>query len=94
MNYLPNRNAKYLSQKVQCTLGISYFLPPWFAQQVDQGIQHAYNELRDFGLKIVVSKEARDSEQQIELIRAMLPEINGLVVARGNRSVLPISSMN
>ncbi|MCD1261401.1 LacI family DNA-binding transcriptional regulator [Paenibacillus athensensis] len=81
LGYLPNRSAKYLSQKVRCTVGVSYMLPPWLARQVDEGLRRAEEELWDYGLKLIIRSDAGSSEEQMEQIRAMLPAIDGLAVA-------------
>lgn len=81
LNYIPNKNAKYLSKKVRCNIGISYLLPEWFGSQVERGIQQAYEEFRDFGMQLIISKDALDEKEQIRKIREMLPEIDALAVA-------------
>ena len=81
LDYIPNKNAKYLSKKLRCNIGISYLLPEWFGSQVERGIMQAYEEFRDFGMQLMISKDAHDEKEQIEKIKGMLSEIDALAVA-------------
>ncbi len=82
INYIPNRNAMYLSKKKTCCIGVSYIFSDWFAEQIEYGIHHAEQELMDYGLlQVIASKDAHTVKEQIEKIRDMLPMIDALAVS-------------
>lgn len=81
LKYTPNRGAKHLAKKTQCCIGISYLFPSWFGEQVNQGIQQAFMDLKDLGLRITIRNTAQTTEEQIEQIKEILPELDGLAVA-------------
>lgn len=81
LGYVPNRAAKHLSKKTQCCIGVSYLFPDWFGAQINLGIEKAFTDLKDFGLKIIVRNTAQTTEEQIKQIREVLPELDGLAVA-------------
>lgn len=81
LGYSPNRGAKHLSKRTQCCIAVSYIFPDWFAEQVNEGIQYAFDNLKDLGLTLVVRDSARNAEEQIAQIRELRPMLHGLAVA-------------
>jgi LacI family transcriptional regulator len=81
LGYTPNRAAKHLSKKTQCCIGVSHFLPDWFGTQINRGIGKAFNELNDFGARVIMRNATQSVDEQITQIKEMLPEIDALAVA-------------
>lgn len=82
INYVPNKNAMYLSKRKSCSIGVSYLFSDWFAEQIDSGIHRAKKELMDYGLlQVVISRDAKNVNEQITKIREILPTIDALAVS-------------
>lgn len=81
MGYSPNRAARHLSKKTQCTIGISYFLPPWFAKQIIDGCEQAFAELKSYGLSMMLRGESESYEAQVKQIRALSRKCDALALS-------------
>jgi LacI family transcriptional regulator len=81
MGYTPNRAARHLSKKTKCTIGISYYLPPWFARQILAGCDQAYAELKSYGLSILVRGECESYKAQVAQIRALAKKCDALALS-------------
>jgi ABC-type sugar transport system substrate-binding protein len=81
MGYSPNRAARHLSKKTKCTIGISYYLPPWFAKQILVGCEQAYFELKSLGLSMLVRGESQSYESQVAQIRALAKKCDALALS-------------
>ncbi|TDO94040.1 LacI family transcriptional regulator [Halanaerobium saccharolyticum] len=79
-DYKPNRAAKHLAKMTNCTIGISYYLPEKFAAQIKTGIEDVYQELKGYGLNLII-KEASSFAEQIDQIKEMKSKVDGLMVA-------------
>lgn len=78
INYKPNKAAMHLAKKTNCTIGISYYLPEKFAAQIKTGINDVYEELKSYGLNLII-KEADSVQKQIEQIKEMKNKIDALI---------------
>jgi len=81
MGYTPNRAARHLSKKTHCTIGISYYLPPWFARQILEGCDQAFAELKSYGLSTRVRGQSESYTEQMSQIRALARECDALAVS-------------
>jgi len=81
MGYTPNRAARHLSKKTKCTIGISYYLPPWFAAQILDGCDQAFAEMKGFGLSMLVRGECQSYEAQVAQIRALAKKCDALALS-------------
>jgi len=81
MGYTPNRAARHLSKKTKCTIGISYYLPPWFAREIRDGFEQAFGELKSYGLSILVRGESESYEAQARQIRALARKCDALALS-------------
>jgi LacI family transcriptional regulator len=81
MGYTPNRAARHLSKKTKCTIGISYYLPPWFATQILDGCEQAFAELKSYGLSMLVRGECQSYEAQVAQIRALAKKCDALALS-------------
>jgi LacI family transcriptional regulator len=80
LGYKPNRAAKHLAKRTNCKIGVSYYLPKAFAAQIRQGINTVYEELRNYGLNVLL-REANSPEEQVSQIKGLAGNIDGLVLA-------------
>lgn len=81
MGYTPNRAARHLSKKTKCAIGISYYLPPWFARQIRDGFEQAFEELKSYGLSILVRGESESYEAQVRQIRSLAKKSDALALS-------------
>jgi LacI family transcriptional regulator len=81
MGYTPNRAARHLSKKTKCTIGISYYLPPWFARQILYGCEQAFIDLKSYGLSTLVRGESESYEAQVTQIRALAKKCDALALS-------------
>jgi LacI family transcriptional regulator len=81
MGYTPNRAARHLSKKTKCTIGISYYLPPWFARQILDGCEQAFSEMKSYGLSMLVRGESQSYKAQITQIRELSKKCNALAIS-------------
>ena len=81
MGYTPNRAARHLSKKTKCTIGISYYLPPWFARQILDGSEQAYAEMKSLGLSLMVRGESESYKTQIAQIRELAKKCDALAIS-------------
>lgn len=81
MRYTPNRAARHLSKKTKCTIGISYYLPPWFAKQILDGCEQAFAELKSYGLSMFVRGECQSYKAQIAQIRELSKKCAALALS-------------
>ncbi|MGP3778835.1 substrate-binding domain-containing protein [Halanaerobium saccharolyticum] len=80
INYKPNKAAMHLAKKTNCTIGLSYYLPEKFAAQIKTGIKDVYEELKAYGLNLII-KEANSAKEQIEQIKEMQNKIDALILS-------------
>ncbi|HBG16314.1 MAG TPA: hypothetical protein DDW93_05990 [Firmicutes bacterium] len=80
LGYQPNRAAKHLAKKTKCCIGVSYIFPDWFRVQIEQGIQRAFSELKDFGAEIILLNAPHSAEGQMEQIKEVLPKLDALAI--------------
>lgn len=80
INYKPNRAAKHLAKRTNYTIGISYYLPEQFADQIRAGIDSVYEELKGYGLNIIINN-ADSPEDQIDQVKEMKSKIDGLIIS-------------
>ena len=80
INYKPNKAAMHLAKKTNCTIGISYYLPEKFAAQIKTGIKDVYEELKAYGLNLII-KEAGSAQEQIEQVKEMQGKIDALMLS-------------
>jgi LacI family transcriptional regulator len=81
MGYTPNRAARHLSKKTKCTIGVSYYLPPWFARQILEGCEQAFTELKSYGLSMLVRGESESYEAQVAQIRTLARKCDALALS-------------
>jgi LacI family transcriptional regulator len=81
MGYTPNRAARHLSKKTKCTIGISYYLPPWFAKQILDGCEQAFAELSNYGLSMFVRGECESYEAQVAQIKTLAKKCDALALS-------------
>jgi LacI family transcriptional regulator len=81
MGYSPNRAARHLSKGTKCTIGISYYLPEWFARQIVEGCDQAFSELASFGLSTVIKGQCESYETQIAQIRELADTCDALALS-------------
>lgn len=87
LGYKPNRAAKHLAKRTNCTIGVSYYLPEAFASQINRGIDTIYEELSDYGLNVLI-RAANSPEEQLSQIKDMADSIDGLALAAWRPSFL------
>ena len=80
INYKPNKAAMHLAKKTNCTIGLSYYLPEKFVAQIKTGIKDVYEELKAYGLNLII-KEAHSPQEQIEQIKELQSKIDALVLS-------------
>lgn len=80
LGYKPNRAAKHLAKRTNCSIGVSYYLPKAFATQIKRGIDTVYAELNNYGLNVLL-REANSPEEQILQIKEIAGQIDALVLA-------------
>ncbi|MGO9411512.1 MAG: LacI family DNA-binding transcriptional regulator [Spirochaetia bacterium] len=81
MGYAPNRAARHLSKRTKCTIGISYYLPDWFARQILEGCEQAFTELTSLGLSTIIKGESESYEAQISQIRELASSCDALALS-------------
>ena len=81
MGYSPNRAARHLSKGTQCTIGISYYLPDWFARQIVEGCEEAFTQFKSLGLSTIVRGECRSFEAQIAQIKELAKTCHALALS-------------
>lgn len=74
MNYRPNKSASFLSRKKEVSIAVVFpELPDYFWWQVEKGVHIAYEELRDYGLRIELFKsEKYDMEKQKQVVQDII----------------------
>lgn len=80
LGYKPNRAAKHLAKRTNCSIGVSYYLPKEFALQINRGINTAYEELSNYGLNVLI-RAANSPEEQVWQIKDMVDQIDALALA-------------
>ncbi len=80
LGYQPNRAAKHLAKKTKCCIGVSYVFPDWFKVQIEQGIEKAFSELKDFGAEVILLNAPHSAQGQIEQIKEVLPKLDALAI--------------
>lgn len=88
LNYTPNPAARSLALSVK-KLTIGVLVAPWpsfYHNEIMRGIDGAKNDLRDYGLNVLVQQYAVDrSEECIKAIDAMLAEgVRGIAIRARN----------
>ncbi len=81
LGYYPNRAARHLSKGTKCTIGISYYLPEWFARQIVEGCEQAFTELRGLGLSTMIKGQCESYQSQIAEIRELAKRCDALAVS-------------
>ena len=81
MGYSPNRAARHLSKGTKCTVGISYYLPDWFASQIIEGCDQAFAELAGYGLSTIIKGQCQSYEAQIDQIRELASTCDALALS-------------
>ncbi|AZO95771.1 LacI family DNA-binding transcriptional regulator [Halocella sp. SP3-1] len=80
LGYKPNRAAKHLAKRTNCSIGVSYYLPNEFALQINRGINTVYEELSNYGLNVLI-RAADSPEEQLLQIKEMSEQIDALALA-------------
>lgn len=74
LEYTPNKSARFLSRGTEISFAIVFpEHPDYFWTQIERGIRLAYEELRDYGLRIEIFKsESYDTEKQRQIVQEIV----------------------
>lgn len=90
LGYTPNKLARFLSRKKEYKIAVIYGkAPKYFWEQIELGIEKAYDELADFGLKLETYRyPSEDSSVNAEFIKQIVEtkEVEGIALAAGDEA--------
>ncbi|WP_067932627.1 LacI family DNA-binding transcriptional regulator [Alicyclobacillus kakegawensis] len=73
LNYQVNRSASLLSRKRDIMIGVVLFTyPTFFWDQVERGVQKAYQELRDYGLQVEVMRIDNTPDVDVDRVQEVI----------------------
>jgi LacI family transcriptional regulator len=74
LDYTPNKSASFLSRKNELSIAIVIpELPDYFWSQVEKGVRSAFEEFRDYGLRVqVFQSEKYDVEKQKNTLKQII----------------------
>ncbi|MCD9025393.1 LacI family DNA-binding transcriptional regulator [Cohnella silvisoli] len=110
LNFIPNKSASFLSKKIQMTVAVVFpVYPQYFWRQIESGVKKAYDELKDFGLKVKMYRPASTNvHENTKMIKDIIDagEVDALILCAddshamtdlidyGIKLRLPISTFN